>query len=155
MNTGAMGAQNGRAERAFELGLEGCVGAHQAEIIWRDQPRVFGQQQGIVCLVGSERVGRGRLKAKFRAPTRSFGPTLFLAVHTLPLAPPLSSHSRRRTGSRGGLFGLPCAHLKCCLLACVAKDIPAGVEAPSGGHLWSFPLLRIQLHPVVQSIKLL
>ena len=43
MNTSAMGAQNERVERAFELGLEGCVGAHQGESMWRDQPRVFRQ----------------------------------------------------------------------------------------------------------------
>ena len=41
-------------------------------------------------------------------------------------------------------------------------EVPAGIKAPSGGHLWNFPLLRIlskgqagQLyHPVVKSIKL-
>ena len=45
----------------------------------------------------------------------------------------------------------------------LAGEVPAGIKAPSGGHLWNFPLLlRIlsrrqagQLyHPMVKSIKL-
>ena len=111
MNTSAMGAQNERVERVFELGLEGCVGAHQGERMWRDQPRVFGQQQMVVCLVvlGSDCVGRGS-QSKVESPHQ------VVWTCPLPCRPHFPwPHHRRRTGSWGGLFGLLLAHLKCFL----------------------------------------
>ena len=71
--------------------------------------RVFGQQQMVLCLVGSDCVGRGS-QSKVESPHQ--------VVWTCPLPchPHFPwPHHRRRTGSWGGLFGLLLAHLKCFL----------------------------------------
>ena len=78
-----MGAQNERVERAFELGLEGCVGAHQGERMWRDQPECLGSSRWF-CVWWVVTVLAEGVRAKLRAPTRSFGPAHFLATHTFP-----------------------------------------------------------------------
>ena len=63
----------------------------------------------VVCLVGSDCVGRGS-QSKVQSPHQ--------VVWTCPLPchPHFPwPHHRRRTGSWGGLFGLLLAHLKCFL----------------------------------------
>lgn len=74
MNAGAEGAQKwegleGLSVVAFELGLEGCVGAHQVERMWINQARVLGKQLMIVSgSLGVNVLAERDSRAKFRGP---------------------------------------------------------------------------------------